>query len=229
MNPLNHVAIIMDGNGRWGLKNKKNRNEGHKKGLNTAEKIINASIQYNIKYLTLFVFSIDNWKRPAKETSFLFNLLKNYLKKNTKYILDNDIKIKIIGEKNKIQRDLRNKLKYIEIKTKKNNSLTLNLAFNYSSKFEIIHSFKKLIKLKKKISISPDLISKNLYTKESPNPEILIRTGGYSRLSDFLLWQIAYTEIFFIKKLWPDFSNNDLINIIKKFHKIKRNFGTINE
>jgi len=224
MNPLNHVAIIMDGNGRWGLKKKKSRNFGHKEGLKTVEKIINISIKNKIKYLTLFAFSTENWKRPKKEINFLFNLLENFLLKKIKDLNQNKIRLKIIGLK-KFDKKLNNLLKESEKKTKLNNNLQINLALNYGSKIEIINAFKRLIKKNQKINEKN--LTLNLDTKNIPDPEILIRTGDTHRLSNFLLWQLSYTEIFFEKKLWPDFNENDYKRIISKYKKLKRNFGSI--
>jgi len=224
MNPLNHVAIIMDGNGRWGLKNKSSRNEGHKAGLKTIDKIIKKTIEKNIRYLTLFAFSTENWKRPKKEINYLFKLLENFLKKRIKDLNNKNIRFFVIGKKN-FSIKLNKLLKSAEKQTKSNNILQLNLALNYGSKSEIINSIKLLNK--KKSKISEKNISNNLYTKNIPDPDILIRTGNTQRLSNFLLWQSAYTEIFFEKKLWPDFNEKDLNRIIKKFVNIKRNFGSI--
>ena len=225
MNPINHVAIIMDGNGRWGLKNKKSRNLGHKAGLNTVENIIKLTIKNNIKFLTLYAFSTENWKRPQKEISFLFNLLQNFLKKKTNKLNKNGIKLKIIGNKKNFSNKLKKTLINSEKITKNNKNLQINLALNYGAKHEILNAI-SLIK-KKKISFTENNINKNLYTNDSPNPDILIRTGNTKRLSNFLLWQIAYTEIFFEKKLWPDFSNHDYTRILWKFKQLKRNFGSI--
>ena len=225
MNPINHVAIIMDGNGRWGLKNKKSRNSGHKAGLNTVENIIKHTIKNKIKFLTLYAFSTENWKRPQKEISFLFKLLQNFLKRKTNKLNQNGIKLKIIGEKKNFSNKLKKALINSEKITKNNKKLQINLALNYGAKNEILNAI-NLIK-KKKISFTEDNINKNLYTNDSPNPDILIRTGNTKRLSNFLLWQIAYTEIFFEKKLWPDFSNQDYNRILLKFKQLKRNFGSI--
>ena len=224
MNPLNHVAIIMDGNGRWGIKNKNSRNAGHREGLETVQKVIEESIKNNIKFLTLYAFSTENWKRPKKEINYLFKLLENFLKSKVYNLNKKNIKLKIIGQK-KFSSKLRKLILSAEHQTKKNTQLQVNLALNYGSKDEIINAIKNL-KLKK-IKISKKNISNNLYTKNIPDPEILIRTGNTTRLSNFLLWQIAYTEIFFVKKLWPDFNNNDYRKIIKKYLYLKRNFGSI--
>jgi undecaprenyl diphosphate synthase len=224
MNPLNHVAIIMDGNGRWGLKHKNIRNEGHKAGLDTVEKIIKESIKQKIKYLTLYAFSTENWNRPKKEIKYLFDLLENFLLNKIEDLHKQNIKLNIIGIKN-FSKKLNKLLTFSEKKTSKNTTLQINLALNYGSKLEIINAIKKLNKNNKRITELN--LSKHLQTKNIPDPEILIRTGNTKRLSNFLLWQIAYAEIFFEKKLWPDFSEKDYIRIIKKFKNIKRNFGNI--
>ncbi len=224
MNPLNHVAIIMDGNGRWGQKKYSSRNKGHNAGLETVEKIIKVTIEQKIKYLTLFAFSTENWKRPNSEINYLFNLLEKFLNKKIKIFQKNNIKLKIIGEK-KFSKKLNNLLLNSEKITKKNNKLQINLALNYGSKTEIVRAIKKLNN--KGLKITEKNISENLYTANVPDPDILIRTGNTNRLSNFLLWQISYTEIFFSKKLWPDFNEKDYLKIIKKFNSVKRNFGDI--
>jgi undecaprenyl diphosphate synthase len=224
MNPLNHVAIIMDGNGRWGLKHKNSRNAGHKAGLNTVEKIIKESIKHKIKHLTLYAFSTENWKRPKKEISFLFDLLENFLINKINDLHKQNIKLKIIGIKN-FSTNLNLLLVRSEKKTSKNTKLQINLALNYGSKFELINAFKNL--KKNNDVINEKNLSKYLQTKNIPDPDLLIRTGNTKRLSNFLLWQLAYSEIFFEKKLWPDFNQKDYNKIIKKFKIIKRNFGKI--
>ena len=224
MNPLKHVAIIMDGNGRWGLKNKNSRNAGHKAGLKTVEKIIKETIKNKIKHLTLYAFSTENWRRPRKEINFLFGLLENFLLNRIEVLHKQNIKFKVIGVKN-FSPKLNNLLKKSEIKTSKNTKLQINLALNYGSKFELINAFKDLEKNREKITEKN--LTKYLQTKNIPDPDILIRTGNTKRLSNFLLWQLAYSEIFFEKKLWPDFNEKDYNYIIKKFKIIKRNFGKI--
>ena len=224
MNRLNHVAIIMDGNGRWGLKNKKSRNAGHREGLNIVEEIIKESIKHKIQYLTLFAFSTENWKRPKKEINFLFNLLENFLLNRIDELSKQDIKLKIIGFKN-FSTKLNRLLISSENKTKKNNKLQINLALNYGSKNELLNAFKKMKKFKE--TVNEKNLVKYLQTNKIPDPDILIRTGNTQRLSNFLLWQIAYTEIFFEKKLWPDFNKKDYSRIINKFKTIKRNFGNV--
>jgi undecaprenyl diphosphate synthase len=224
MNPLNHVAIIMDGNGRWGLKHKNSRNAGHKAGLNTVEKIIKETIKNKIQFLTLYAFSTENWKRPKKEVNFLFNLLENFLTSRIDELHKQNIKLKIIGVKN-FSSKLNNLLNKSEKKTFKNRKLQINLALNYGSKVELINAFKNLKKNNEKINEKN--LTKYLQTKNIPDPDLLIRTGNTQRLSNFLLWQSAYAEIFFEKKLWPEFNEKDYNKIIKKFKNIKRNFGKI--
>ena len=224
MNPLKHVAIIMDGNGRWGLKNKGSRNAGHKAGLKTVEKIIKETLKNKIKHLTLYAFSTENWKRPKKEINFLFDLLENFLNNRINELHKQNIKLKIIGNKNFTQK-LNKLLILAEKKTSKNKQLQINLALNYGSKIEILNAFKNL--QRNKVKINEKNLQKYLQTKDIPDPDLLIRTGNTNRLSNFLLWQLAYSEIFFEKKLWPEFSERDYNRIIMKYKKIKRNFGNI--
>ena len=224
MNPLKHVAIIMDGNGRWGLKYKNSRNAGHKAGLKTVEMIIKETIKNKINFLTLFAFSTENWKRPKKEIHYLFNLLENFLINRIEELNKNNIKLKILGSK-RFSSKLNKLLDYSEKKTSKNNKLQINLALNYGSKLELINAFKKIIKSKNKINDKN--LEKYLQTKNIPDPDILIRTGNTKRLSNFLLWQLAYTEIFFEKKLWPAFTEKDFKRIIKEYKNTKRNYGKI--
>ena len=226
MNELNHVAIIMDGNGRWGLKKKRTRNYGHLKGINTVETVIKLSIRRKIPYLTLYTFSTENWQRPNSEINFLFDLIRNHIKKNLRKIIKQRIKINIIGRKKKLPSDIIRSLRLIEKKTKKNDAITINLALNYGSKEEIVDTCRKFV-LNRSEKIDVKNFQNKLYTKDIPDPDILIRTGGTRRLSNFLLWQLAYTEIFFVNKLWPDFGENDFNKIVKKFYKIKRNFGKV--
>ena len=224
MNSIKHVAIIMDGNGRWGIKHKKSRNIGHREGLKTVEKIIKATIKNKIKYLTLYAFSTENWKRPKAEINFLFNLLETFLISKISEFNRQNIKLKIIGKK-KFSKKINNLLNKSEQKTYKNKKLQINLALNYGSKSELVNSFNIIKKNKKKINEKN--ISKNLFTQNIPDPDLLIRTGNTQRLSNFLLWQLAYSEIFFEKKLWPDFNENDYNRILNNFKKIKRNYGNI--
>ena len=227
MIPPKHVAIIMDGNGRWGLKKKNSRNYGHKIGLQTVEKIINAAIKNKIKYLTLFVFSTENWKRPNNEIKYLFTLLAKYIDKETNNLLKKKIKIKLIGNIKSFPKYLSTKIKRVEKITRSSNRIQINMALNYGSKQEIINAFRHVNKKKLKINIKN--IEKNLYTYDIPDPEILIRTGNTNRISNFMLWQLIYTEIFFVKKMWPEFTEKDFQKIIKKFDNINRKFGGLND
>ncbi len=222
MNRLNHIAFIMDGNGRWGENKKKSRNFGHLKGVDTVKKIVSASIKLNVPIVTFYVFSTENWKRPKKEISFLFKLIINYFSKEIENIIKQNIKINILGEINKLPNEVKVILKKTINLTNKNKKICVNLAINYGSQNEIIRAFRKA---KKNFNLKN--IKKNLYTQLIPDPDILIRTGGHKRLSNFMLWQLAYTELFFLNKLWPDFRERDLANIIKKYKKCKRNFGGV--
>ena len=225
MNPISHVAVIMDGNGRWGIKHRGSRNLGHRAGLKSVEDVIITSIKEKIKYLTLYTFSTENWKRPKKEVNFLFGLLENFLKEKIPDLIKRKIKLKFIGELTRIPIKLKNLIKISEKKTSQNSIIQVNIALNYGSRSELIKTFKLINK--KNIKINKNNIDNNLFTKDMPNPDIMIRTGNTQRLSNFLLWQLAYTEIFFEKKLWPDFKKKDFIKILKKYKSIKRNFGSI--
>jgi len=221
MNNLNHVAFIMDGNGRWGRKKKRGRNYGHLKGVETVKKIVKSSIKLKIPIITFYVFSSENWKRPKKEINFLFNFIKNYFEKELENLIKQGIKINILGEIDKLSNNIKSVLKKTIYLTKNNKKIIVNLAINYGARNEIINALKKtkIIKFKN--------FEKNLYTKNLPDPDLLIRTGGHQRLSNFMLWQLAYAELFFLKKLWPDFNSNDFKKIIIKYKKSKRNFGGI--
>ncbi len=225
MSSPKHVAIIMDGNGRWGLKNKKSRNLGHKSGLKKVEKIIKSSIKNNIKYLTLYAFSTENWKRTKIEIQFLLNLLESFLKEKIEKLVKNGVKLKIIGDLKKFPKKIQSSLKSAQTKADKNKKLILILALNYGSKNELVNAIRKI--KEKKMKINKSSVTKSLYTKGIPNPDLLIRTGNTNRLSNFLLWQLSYSEIFFVKKMWPDFNERDYKNVLDKFKKIKRNFGNI--
>ena len=222
MNKLNHIAFIMDGNGRWGKKKNKGRNYGHLNGVETVKKVVKNSIKLKIPIVSFYVFSSENWKRPKKEVSFLLKLIKSYFLKEIESITDQGIKINILGDVNKLSSDIKSTLKKTISLTKNNNKILVNLAINYGSKNEILNAFKK-----NKKSLNIKNFEKNLYTRDIPDPNILIRTGGHQRLSNFMLWQLAYTELFFLRKMWPDFNSNDLIKIINKYKKSKRNFGSI--
>ena len=222
MNKLQHIAFIMDGNGRWGKKKNKGRNYGHLKGLETVKKVVKSSIQFKIPIITFYVFSSENWRRPKAEINFLFKLIDQYFSKEINNVVKQGIKLNILGELNKLPQNVRKTLKNCTELTKKNKKITVNLAINYGSKKEILYAFKKI---KKRLTLK--IFEKNLYTKNMPNPEILVRTGGHQRLSNFMLWQLAYAELFFINKLWPDFNSKDYFNIIQKYQKIRRNFGSL--
>ena len=224
MNDINHVAFIMDGNGRWGEKKRKGRNFGHLKGVETVKRVVKESIKFRIPIISFYVFSSENWKRPQQEKKFLFKLIKNYFSEELENIISEGIKINIIGEIKKFSNDLKSILKKTEKLTKKNKKIIVNLAINYGSKFEIIQAFKKTKKTLNKKNFEKSF-EKNLYTKNMPNPDILIRTGGYKRLSNFMLWQLAYSELFFLNKFWPEFNSSDLRKIINNYKKIKRNYG----
>ncbi len=225
MSKINHVAIIMDGNGRWGLKKYNSRKFGHQKGIKTVEKIIQASIKKKIKHLTLYTFSTENWKRPKYEINFLFQLLSEYLKKNLDTLIKKNLKLNIFGNINRFPKKLKLSLQNAVKITSKNKGLQINLALNYGSKNEIINAFNILNQKKQTISIKN--LEKNLYTKNTPDPDILIRTGNTNRLSNFLLWQVSYSEIYFVKKLWPDFNKKDFYKILRNYENVKRNFGNI--
>ena len=225
MNKPKHVAIIMDGNGRWGLKKKNSRNFGHKQGIQTVEIVLKKTIEKKIPYLTLFSFSTENWKRPRGEIKFLLNLIRGYFNKHLDEIIKQGVKIRIVGQINKFPKDVKVILNKVQNKTKKNKKINLILALNYGSRDEILYAIKNI--LKKKLKINQSNFENQLYTLDVPDPDILIRTGGKKRLSNFLLWQIAYTELFFVEKLWPDFKGNDLMKILNKFKSIKRNFGNV--
>jgi len=225
MKPVKHVAIIMDGNGRWGIAKKNNRNYGHRKGLDIVDNVVKCCLEKNIRFLTLFTFSTENWKRPQREINFLFSLLKNFLKKKISKIQKQNIRLKFIGEKKKLKKDLLKAISNAEKITSLNTKLQINIALNYGSKNEIINSIKKI--KNKNLKITEKNFQSNLFTKNIPDPEILIRTGNTNRLSNFMLWQLAYTEIFFEKKLWPDFKTEDFNRILKSFNKIVRKFGDV--
>ena len=225
MNKVSHIAIIMDGNGRWGKKKRKNRNFGHQNGVKVIEKIVKASINANIPILTFYTFSSENWKRPKKEISFLFKLINYDFIKEINNLIKNNIKINVIGNIKNLPGKVRLSLVDSMKKTKHCNKILVNLAINYGSQNEILEATKQMYK--KGLSFNSKNLQNNLYTKGIPNPDILIRTGGKKRLSNFLLWQMAYTEIYFINKLWPDFKVIDYSKIINNFKKVKRNFGNI--
>ena len=225
MNRINHIAIIMDGNGRWGRRRGKSRNYGHLKGVEVIQKIVKDSIKKKIPILTFYTFSTENWKRPKKEITFLFNLIENYFNKEITNLMKNGVKIDILGNINTLPKKIKKCLINSKKITKKCNNIRVNLAINYGSKNEIMNAFKTIKKNKTKLSLKD--LEKNLYTKGMPDPDLLIRTGGKKRLSNFLLWQLSYSEIYFINKLWPDFKVKDFIKILNHFKNVKRNFGKV--
>jgi len=225
MNKINHVAIIMDGNGRWGKKKRKSRNFGHLNGIKVIERLVKDSIKIKIPILTFYVFSTENWKRPKSEIKFLFELIEHYFLKEIDRIAKNNIKINIIGSIKNLPKKIKNRLQTCMHRTRNCKKILVNLAINYGSKDEIVNAVKKLKRKKKNISVKN--LVKYLYTSNLPDPDLLIRTGGKKRLSNFLLWQLAYSELYFVDKLWPDFNIADYHKIIKRFEKVKRNFGNI--
>ena len=225
MNKVNHIAIIMDGNGRWGKKKKKTRNFGHLKGVKVIEKLVKYSMRIKVPILTFYTFSTENWKRPKKEIKFLFQLIDYYFQKEINNLVKNNIKINILGNIKILPKKVRLRLLETIKRTNKCKKILINLAINYGSKDEIIESVRRMSR--KKVPISIKNFENNLYTKNLPDPDILIRTGGKRRLSNFLLWQLAYSEIYFVDKLWPDFNVNDYHRILKNFRTVKRNFGNI--
>tara|TARA_Y100001970_G_scaffold157620_1_gene192818 strand:+ start:6227 stop:6895 length:669 start_codon:yes stop_codon:yes gene_type:complete len=222
MNKLNHVAFIMDGNGRWGQKKKKGRNFGHINGVKTVKKTVEIAVKYKIPFITFYVFSTENWKRPKSEVNFLFKLITVYFKQELQNVISNGIRINILGKISNLPGQIKSSLEKAINLTKNNKKITVNLAINYGSKDEIVSALKKLKK-----NISEKNIEKNLYTNKQPSPDILIRTGGHKRLSNFMLWQLAYAELYFLDKLWPDFQSKDFVKIINNYKNIKRNFGSI--
>lgn len=223
---INHLAVIMDGNKRWSKLNKLDLKDGYNAGFNKIKEIIKISINNNIKYLTVFALSYENTKRPS--VSIIYKLLSDEYKAILKkFNNDKDVKINIIGERESLPNDLKNIFNELEIKTKNNSKLILNIAFNYGSNQEIISVIKKIIRLdrQEKIEINEKLINREMYLSNIPDPEILIRTGGFKRLSNFLLFKLSYTELFFTETLWPDLGEEEILKIFSKFNTIKRNYG----
>jgi len=224
----NHIAVIMDGNGRWAKKKLLPRLIGHNKGLDSVKKIIEYSIKYKIKTLTLYAFSTENWKRPIKEVEGLLKLFSQSISKESKKIHSNDIRLKFIGDVTILSKKLQAKIKKIEKETSRNSSLILNIALNYGGRLDIINSVNNFyINKIKKIKINEKNITNGLYTKGQPDVDLLIRTGGEQRISNFLLWQIAYAELYFSKKLWPDFNEKVFVDALYFFQNTERKFGSI--
>ena len=223
-----HVAIIMDGNNRWTKKKKLKGFAGHEKGIESIQAAIDTAKLFNIKYLTLFSFSSENWSRPTKEVNFLMSLLRKYLSDKIDKLIKDNISIKMIGDKKKLPKDIIKKINNYEKLTSKNKTLNLIFALNYGSRNEISYAVKRIINkfLKKKFLINKNTISSNLYTKNIPDPDLLIRTSGEKRLSNFLLWQLAYTELVFLDVLWPDFKKKHFVNALNQYSKRLRRYGS---
>lgn len=225
-----HVAIIMDGNYRYAKSKNLPLSFGHKKGVDNIENIVDASIEFGIKYLTLYAFSSENWDRPPEEVGYLMNLLDEYLNKEAEILMKKNVRILVSGNLTNLKEKTRIKIKEVEEKTKNNSALTLIVAFSYGSRQEIIEATKKIAlevkENKVKIEeIDEKLIAKNLYSSEIPDPDLLIRTAGDNRVSNFLLWQIAYTELYFTEVFWPSFSKKDFAKAIVNFNQRERRYG----
>ena len=223
-----HVAIIMDGNNRWTKKHKLKGFAGHEKGIDSIQNAVDTAKLFNIKFLTLFSFSSENWSRPEKEVKFLMNLLRKYLSNKINKLMKDNVSIKMIGEKKKLPKDIVKKINNYQKLTQKNNGLNLIFALNYGSRNEIIISVRKIINkfIKKKFFINEKSISSNLFTKNIPDPDLLIRTSGEKRLSNFLLWQLAYTELVFLDVLWPDFKKKHFLEALNQYSKRVRRYGS---
>lgn len=225
-----HIAIIMDGNGRWAKRRALPKIVGHRQGVETVKIIVKACIKFGVKYLTLYAFSTENWQRPKKEISALFGLLENFLDTQMQLFHENDVRLCIIGDRDKIAPIIRKKIEQAEKDTALYNSLIVNIALSYGSRQEILNAVKTLIELVKSGAIEPSSIDEKvfsgyLYTRDCPDPDLLIRTSGEMRVSNFLLWQISYAEIYVTKKFWPDFNESDLKKAIEEYQKRERRFG----
>ena len=229
----NHVAIIMDGNGRWAKKIGKKRAFGHENGTKSVKECINQSIKLGIKNLTLFVFSTENWNRPKFEVNALMDLLVYSIDKERVSLIENNIKLNVVGDLDSLKNKAKSKLESIISETKNNKKLNLNLAISYGSKQEIVNAIREVSnKVKNNIisvkNIDENIINEHLYTRNLPNVDLLIRTGGEKRVSNFLLWQIAYAEMYFTDVLWPDFKKEDFLDALEDYQKRERRFGKIN-
>jgi undecaprenyl diphosphate synthase len=223
-----HVAIIMDGNNRWTKKHKLKGFVGHEKGIDSIQNAVDTAKLFNIKYLTLFSFSSENWSRPKKEVNFLMSLLRKYLSDKINKLIKDNISVRMIGDKKQLPKDIIKKINSYQKLTSKNKGLNLIFAFNYGSRNEIVRALKKIINkfLKKKFLINENIISSNLFTKNIPDPDLLIRTSGEKRLSNFLLWQLAYTELVFLDVLWPDFKKKHFVDALNQYSKRLRRYGS---
>jgi len=219
-----HIAIIMDGNRRWAKSHSLPVAAGHRAGAETLRKIIEACMKNEIKYLTVYAFSTENWKRSEQEVTVLMNLMREYLKKLERDNKDRDTRIKVIGDITRLDNDLQDKIRVLEDNTKNNTGLTINVALNYGARDEIIHAIKKMSSEDIE-NLSQESFSKFLYTSDSPDPDLIIRTAGEQRLSNFLLWQAAYSEFYYTEVLWPDFSASELEKALDAFSQRTRKFG----
>lgn len=229
-----HVAIIMDGNGRWAKKRLMPRNAGHVQGAKTVEQICEDADSLGIKYLTVYAFSTENWSRPSSEVSAIMKLLRNYLKDCIKRANVNNMKVRVIGERSRLSDDIRNKIEELEIASAENTGLNFTIAINYGSRDEIIRAVRHLVKDVKEGSVNEEGITEELFssyldTAGIPDPDLLIRTSGEERLSNYLMWQTAYTEFYFSDVLWPDFDKNELIKAIEKYNGRERRYGGVGE
>jgi len=234
LNIPNHIAIIMDGNGRWAKAKGKNRLFGHRNGVKAVQKTVEESTRLGVKYLTLYAFSTENWKRPQKEINTLMNLLVKSLKKELDQMLQNDIRLNAIGNLSKLPKSVQDELNQTIEKTKKNSRMTLTLALNYGGKEELTHAFREIASKVKNNIISPEnvdetIINKHLYTQNLPDVDLLIRTSGEQRISNFLLWKIAYAEFYFLDILWPEFNETHLHLAIHNYQNRERRFGKTSE
>ena len=229
-----HVAIIMDGNGRWAKKRGLPRLAGHKAGVKTLQNIVNLTLESDIKYLTLYAFSSENWSRPKSEINDLMSLLNSFLNREAKEFLENNIRLRVIGRRDRLNKNIVDKISVLENKSKSNDGLTLIIALDYSGREEIRHAIINIYKNINKNGVSVDTISfedieSNLMTKNLPDPDLIIRTSGEYRISNFLLWQSAYSEYEFVQCYWPDFNKEHYLNAIKNYEKRERRFGNLNE
>jgi undecaprenyl diphosphate synthase len=225
-----HIAIIMDGNGRWAKKRNLPRTAGHRQGIKSVEKIVEAAAKLGIKVLSLYAFSTENWSRPKTEINMLMGALANFLKHQANKLVKNNIKLLFMGDIDKFPVSLKNLLMDVQEKTKENSGLIVNLALNYGSRFEILKAVRNIAEEAKRGNLGVDEIDENkfsqfLYTKNLPDPDLLIRTSGEIRISNFMLWQLSYAELYFCKKFWPDFTEDDFKNAIKEYQKRERRFG----
>ena len=228
-----HVAIIMDGNGRWAKKRLLNRINGHEKGAEAVRIIVRTARKLNIAALTLYAFSTENWQRPQLEISGLMLLLRRFLESERQTLMENEIRLKTIGQIDRLPEAVREKLEVVMAATAKNKKMVLNLALSYGARTEIVDMVKQIAREAQKGTIDPaavttEMVADHLYTRGMPDPDLLIRTSGEMRMSNFLLWQIAYSEIFFTPTLWPDFGEDEFVQILKDYQNRERRFGAIN-